>query len=266
MKKIIAFLCILLFSSTAIQAEIYVRAVQRFEARYHHGSHQPEYDLVHEFWFGKNCLTLLRHEYCNYEGDLIESAMRLTFDKEKQRIMVANYSESTYVVIPLPMNLPLVVDSTLVESIKNYQINGTIQSTGEKKTIDQKACAVFKITEWIVYGYERFYDRERTIMVTQDVPLDWRLLDELYRWIRSFFNPQGSYLSDLEKINGFIYATEDVRFQRGQEIHSSFKVLEISEKALPENIFDLPNDLNKKAKLTRSDLIALRGIVYLVGW
>jgi len=103
-------------------------------------------------------------------------------------------------------------------------------------------------------------------MVTQDVPFNWRLLDELYQLIRSFFNPQGSYLSDLEKINGFIYSTEDVRFQRGQQIHSSFKVLEISEKASPENIFDLPADLNKKEKLTRSDLIALRGIVYHVGW
>lgn len=266
MKKIIALLCIIFISSSATPAEIYIRAVQRFEARYHHGSFQPEYDLVHEFWFGKNCLTILRQEYQNYEGYPVEPALRITLDKEKQRIIVANYNESTYVDILLPMNLHTALDSTLLENIKNYQVDGTIQPTGDRKTIDQKACDAFKVTEAIAYGGDRFYERDRTIMVTQDVPFDWRLLSELYQWIRSFFNPQESYLSDLGKITGFIYATEDTRFQRGQQIKSSFRLLEISEQAAPEGIFDAPSQLKQKAKLTREDLIAMRGIVYLAGW
>jgi hypothetical protein len=266
MNKIIVFLGVLFFSSTATHAEIYVKAVQRFAARYHHGSYQPEYDLVHEFWFGKNRLTLQRQEFRNYEGYLIEPSIHLTFDKEKQRVIVANYSESTYVVISLPINLPLAGESTLLENLKNYQVNGTVQLTAEKKTIDKKVCDIYKVAEWIAYGNERFYDRERTIMVTQDVPFNLQLLDEFYQWLRYFFNPQGSYLSDLEKIKGFIYASEDVRFRRGQQIKSSFKILEISEKTSPENIFNLPSKLNKNEKLTESELSAMRGIVYLAGW
>lgn len=266
MKKIIVFLSFLLLASSATQAEIYVKAVQRFAARYHHGSFQPEYDLVHEFWFGNNCLTIQRQGFQNYEGYPVEQALRMTFDKEKQRIIVVNCSESTYVVIPLPMDLHTTLDSTVLEAIKNYQADGTIQPTGEKKTLDQKVCDMFKVAESITYGSERFYERERTIMVTEDVPFDWRLLDEFYQWIRSFFNPQESYLSDLKKINGFIYATEDVRFRRGQQIQSSFKVQEISEKTSPEHIFDLPSNLNEKERLTLDDLIAMRGIIYLAGW
>lgn len=266
MKKIIPFLYLLILSSTAIPAEIYVRAVQRFEGRYHHGSFQPGYDLVHEFWFGKNRLTILRQEYQNYEGYPVEPALRLTLDIEKQRIIVANCSESTYVVIALPMDLHTALDSTLLEVVKNYQADGTIQPTGDKKTIDKKLCDMFKVAESIAYGAERFYERERIIMVTQDVPFDWRLLDELYQWIRTFFNPKESYRSNLEKIAGFIYASDDIRFQRGQQIKSAFKVLQISEQAAPENIFDLPGDLKQKVKLTREDLIAMRGIVYLAGW
>lgn len=266
MKKIIPFLGLLIFSSTAIPADVYIRAVQRFEGRYHHGSFQPEYDLVHEFWFGNNCLTILRQGYQNYEGYPVEPALRLTLDQQKQRVIAVNYHESTFVDIPMPMNLHAALDSSLLDIVNNYRIDGTVQQTGKKKTIDRRVCAEFKVTEAIAYGDDRFYERDRAIMATQDVPFDWRLLDELYQWIRSFFNPQQSYLADLRKINGFIYASEDVRFQEGQQIKSSFIVLEMSEKKSPENIFDLPVDLKKKTKLIREDLIAMRGIAYLMGW
>lgn len=265
MKRTFNLIVLILLVSTTLRADVYMKTIYHFEDRYHHGSYQAGYDLVYEWWIGDEKITLIRQEYRNYEDALLASAMRITLDKKQQRMIIVNNSDSSYFEFKLPMNLPSILDSALLEAIKNYQINGTVQETGEKKTIDQKLCHVYHAIEAIFYGNEQFYDRERKLMVTQDVPFNWQLVDELFQWMRSFYNPTSAYLTDLNKVEGFIYAAEDIRYSRGSKLNSSWKTLEIIQKDPPKNIYEIPHDFTRLEKLNRDYIIELRGIIYQMG-
>lgn len=265
MNKIFAFWGLILLLSTELQADINLKAVYHFEARYHHGSMQSDYGLAYEWWISKDRISLFRQEYRNYEDYVLEPAIRLTYDKGLGRIIVVNYSDSIYAVVPMKGSMDDFCDSTLVDALQFYRANGTIRQTGETTTIDQKLCNIFEVNEELYYGDNRFYDRQRIIKMTVDVPFDWRLVEEMFQWIRAFFNPEPGLLDELQKMHGFIYAAEDVRFSRGEQIKSTFNVIEIYQKDAPENIYEPPVKLKKLKQLNQDVVIPLRRIIYQIG-
>jgi len=191
MRKIVIFHFIFVFFSIIAQADVYVKGILHFEGSYRYGINVPGADVVNEWWFGKDKVTFISTGWRFKVDDVANNTdMRFTLDKKKQCIFVANLKEKFYIEIPLPMNLLFHMDKSIADSLKNFQINGDIKKTGKRETINQKVCDVYKVSEWISYGDSRFYDRDRTIMTTTDVPFNWKLANELFRLIRSFFNPQ----------------------------------------------------------------------------
>lgn len=265
MNKIIAFLGLVLLLSTEIQADVYVKAIYRFESRYHHGSMQPDYELAYEWWVGKDKVSLFRQEYRNYEDYILEPAIRLTYDKGQRQIIVVNYSDSICAVVPMNGSIKDYSDSTLVDALQNYRVNGTIRQTSETTIIDQKICDIFDVTEEIFYSERKFYDRQRTLKITADVPFDWRLIEELSQWIRTLFNPQPSYLTELQKMSGIIYSAEDIRFSRGEQVKSTFRIVEINQKDAPANIYDPPDKLKKVERPDQNLVNPLWRIIYQIG-
>jgi len=259
MKTIITFFCVFILVSAAIQADVYVKGIVHIEGGYRYGHNVPDIDVVNEWWFDENKVTFMS------TGWQLESAStdwRFTLDKERERIIVVNLSKKSFVEVPLQMSLLSHVDQSTAEWLNEFQIDGKVEETGEKVTIHQKECDVYEVSERMIRKDDRFYDRKRAVMATSDVSFDWQIVNELYHWISSFFNPQQSYLSELKKLKGFVFASNDVLFKRGSQIKWSFKVLEISQKKAPENIYDICKDFNKKEKFTPGDLLYMRGIVY----
>jgi len=250
MKPKIILIFLLVLFCFSIYGAVYVKGNLHFESFYDSGVLQPEEDAVYEWWFEKNKVSFLAPRW------------RFTLDKEKNVLIAVNFSEKFFVKISLPMNLSSHVDQQLLENLKQYQINGNVKITGQKKVFLKKNCDEYSVSEWIMFQDQRFYDRERTLLVTDDIPLDWKLLNELYAWIRSFFKPMESYQKELKKVNGFILASDVVRFQEGDQVKYNFKVLEIKQKKAPEFIFDIPKNFKKKDKFTRPELIDIRTTYY----
>ena len=232
-------------------AAVYVKGNHHFDSYYSNGVLHPESDQVNEWWCDKDKVSFVTPDW------------RLTLDKQKKRIIAVNRREKTYTEIPLPLEISSHLDQSLIEILKDYQMEGTIKTTGKKETVDQKVCDIYEVSEGIIYQKNRFYDRDRTIKITDDVSLDWRLLEELHQWIRSYFNPQKSYLSDLEKLHGFVLASRDVQINQGIKVIWDFNVMEISRKQAPPDTFTIPGDFKKKDKLSREDLIGIRGTLYI---
>lgn len=261
MKTIITFLIIFFFISTVVHADIYVKGILHIDGGYRYGHNVPDMDVVQEWWFGENKVTFIstgwRFDY------FIRTDWCFTLDRERERIIVANLSEKWFLEVPLPMNLLSHVDQSLAGMLNLFQINGRVEKTGEKKTINQKVCDVYEVSEWIIRGDDdRYYDRERTVMITSDVPFDWQIVNELYQWIRSFPKLQKSYISELNKLKGFILAENNVLSALGYQVKWSFRVLEIDDKKAPRNIYDIPKDFKKKEKFTPRDLLDMVGVLY----
>lgn len=248
--RIIFFSMLVLLGITAY-AGVYVKGNHHFDSYYNYGVIHPESNQVNEWWFDKDKVTFVTHDW------------RFTLDKQKQRIIVVNRREKTYTEIPLPLKRSSHLDQSLIEILKDYQVVGTIKAVEKKETVNGKVCDLYEVSEGIIYQKNRFYDRDRTIKITDDVSFDWRLLEELHQWIRSYFNPQKSYLSHLKKLPGFVLASRDVQFSGGIKIKWNFRVVEISSKQAPPGTFMIPGDFKKKDKLSREDLINIRGTLYV---
>lgn len=266
MKAAGALLTVWLCFPAAVSADVYIKGIRHSEARYHHGNIQPAYDVVHEWWFGEGKVTFIRHGFRNIQGYQIEPAMRITLDKKIKRIFFANLSQERFWEFPWPAGIPACVDSALVVSLKNYRLDGMVKKTENNETLLNRPCDVYQVSEWILYDGDRFYERNRILKISREVPFDWRVLNELHNWIRRFFNPQPSYNAKLSEIQGFVMASEDVRKSRGADVTCTFQVLEISRKEPPPGIYDVTNNMTKKDKLTSGDLRSLRGLIYTMEW
>ncbi|MCK4337398.1 MAG: hypothetical protein KAX11_05605 [Candidatus Aminicenantes bacterium] len=259
MKKIITFICVFVFISIGIQADVYIKGILHVEGGYRYGHNVPEINAVQEWWFGKDKVTFISTGWNLW---LMNTDWRLTLDREKKRILVINLNNVTFVEVSLHKDPLSYVDPSYIEVHPDFRLNGTVEKQGEKKNFLEKTCDVYKENEWLMEVDLRFYERVRTILVTPDVPFDWRLFDELFHWIRSFFNPQPSYVAELRKINGFIVKSDEVFMPRGGRLKWDFKILEISHKKAPENIYGIPINYKRQEKFSQRELTSLRTVVY----
>lgn len=260
-----AVIALTLGSPARSGADTHVRAEYHFSERYHHGSLQPGYELEYEWWIGAERISFVRQEYSNYEGYLLESAMRVTFDREKNRVIVVNWSDSTFTVVDIPTDPDAAVDTAFASALKDYRIDCSIGKTGETESAGTIPCAIYNISESVSFRGELFFERERRIMASSEVPFDWRLAADLFEFIRSFFNPGGACLAGIQKLEGFILASEDRRFSRGETLSSSLGTISIKEETPPPGIYGIPAGLERMERLDRAKLIGMRGILYQIG-
>ncbi|MCK4836672.1 MAG: hypothetical protein KAT17_08535 [Candidatus Aminicenantes bacterium] len=260
MKKSFLIIITLVFSSFLSFSDIYVKGILHVEGGYRYGHNVPEINAVQEWWFGKNKITFICTGW-NLQWSM-NTDWRFTLDKEKKRILVINLTNKTYIDISLQKDPLSYVDPANVKVLADLKFDGTVKKQRGNKNFLKKTCIVYHVNEWLMEADLRFYERERTILVTPDVPFNWKLIDELFHWIRSFFNPQPSYVSELKKIYGFIMKSDEVFMPRGGRLKWDFKVLKINSKKAPANIYNIPLNFKKQVKFARRDLTRMRTIIY----
>lgn len=261
-----SFFLLLIFFSLVLRADTLLKSVYQYPSRYHHGSLQPGYDIIIEWWIGRDTVTLISTEYRNYENYLIDPGMRIVFDRAKQRVIVANTSNSTFAVFPLNIDADKRVDPELAASLNNFRVDGTVSMTGENAGNETGESGLqYHITESLAYGPEPFYERERNVSVATDLPFNMDLVDDLLKWIRSFFNPAADYEKELGEMKGLIWSGRDVRITRGTRIESTFKTIMTVDTAMPAEYTEIPAGFSRVDKLSGDDVMALRRIVFQSG-
>jgi hypothetical protein len=260
MKFAISLIFICLLVPLDIRADVYVKGKLKINAGYRCGRYVPEAEIINEWWFGRNKVTFIT---TGWDLEWMSTDWRFTLDREEERIIVTNLTNKSVIEVPFSMNPQSLLDRSYADRLQMVRIDGTVKKLNEKRTILGKECDVYEFHEWIT-AFDRFYDRDRTTLATEDVPFDWKLMDDLFMWIRSFFNLQKSYISELGKFKGFILEESAIFYQLGgQQIRWSFKVSEISQKKAPTNIYGAPDGaFNKKDKFAYVDLVYMRRIVY----
>jgi len=259
MKTNITFLFIFFFTYTVVHADVYVKGILHVDSGYRYGHNVPEINAIQEWWFGKDKVTYMSTGWNLWA---MNTDWRFTLDREKKRILVINLNNATFMDVSLHKDPLSYVDPSYVKLLPDLQFNGTVEKQREKKNFLEKICDIYKVNEWLMEVDLRFYERVRTILVTPDVPFEWQLFNELFHWIRSFFNPQPSYVSELRKINGFIVKSDEVFMPRGGRLRWDFKILEISHKKAPANIYGIPINYKRQERFSQRDMTSIRTVVY----
>jgi hypothetical protein len=261
MEKIFAAASIFLLGIASAQADVYVRGILRVPGSYRWAHNVPDVEVVREWWFGQNKMTFIStgwsYEY-NPRWD-----WRFTLEKETNGLLAVNLSERWYVELALDADPLTLFDSGLAGYFKVFQMGGRVVNTGEKETILGRECEVFKVEEWVEAAKaNRFYEIERTMRLTTDVPFPWRIFEELRRRLTALFNPDEALSKGWSGLEGFILAEDVLFFELAGKLSWSFAVEEISEKPAPAGIFDIPANFQKKEKITPGELFDMFGMLY----
>ena len=259
MKTIITFLCAIILFTFFVQADGYVKGIFHVDGGYRWGQNVPENNALYEWWFTNDKVTLI---VTGWRLQFLNTDRRLTFDIKKNRVIAVDLIKKTFVEIPLTMNPLSQIDPELAKALKRFKMFGKVKKTGTQKTIQHKKCEEYLVQEWILKGDIRYFQRDRKVMATTDVSFDWQLLAKLYEWIRSFFNPRGSYVNELKKINGFVFAENGTIYESAGEVTYNFKVKEISQLQPPPGIYDAPIGFRKENHFSRTDLLDIRDLLY----
>jgi hypothetical protein len=259
MKTVITFFSAIILITLSVQADDYVKGILHVDGGYRWGQNVPENNAVYEWWFAKDKVTLM---VTGWRLQFLNTDRRLTFDIKKNRVIAVDLIKKTFVEIPLKMNPLSQIDTILANALKRFKMFGMVKKTGIKKTLQLKKCEEYLVQEWILKGDIRYFQRDRKVMATTDVSFDWRLLDKLYEWIRSFFNPRESYSTELKKINGFVLTEDGTIYESAGDVTYNFKVKEISQLQPPPGIYNVPTGFHKKNHFSRRDLLDIRDLLY----
>jgi len=208
--------------------------------------------IAREWWFGRNRMAFVSQD------------RRFVFDKPRGRILVINTADRYYVEASMTADSRELVDPGYIVALGRFRANGTVERSSKKKTVLGRECAGTVISEWLVNDNQHFFDRDRTVYATTDVPFDWRLSRDLVTWMLSFFNPEMAYFGGIRSIEGFPLAEIDICVRNAQRTAYGTEVTEIREAVSPEGFYEIPKGFGRREKLSQRDLLAMRQILYLV--
>jgi hypothetical protein len=255
MNKIRAFACAVTLSlclPLVARADYRVLGTLSVEPAPEWGRQATDLTIAREWWFGRDRMAFVTQDW------------RYVFDKTRGRVLVINTADRYYVEAKMTADSRELVDPGYVGALGRFRANGTVERSPKKKMALGRECAGTVISEWLVNDNQHFFDRDRMVYATTDVPFDWRLSRDLAAWMLSFFNPEMTYFGGMRSIEGFPLSETDVYVRNTQRMAYGTEVTEIREAVSPDGFYDIPEGFGRREKLSQRDLLAIRQILYLV--
>ncbi|MCP4146475.1 MAG: hypothetical protein GY757_01880 [bacterium] len=259
MKFTCMLVSVLIFISLPVCADVFVKGVLHIDGGYRYGRTVQEVNADNLWWFAKNKVTYISK---GLTLKVMDTDLRVTLDKEKNHVIVSNLKEKSYVIVPLDKEPMSIADPAYPKRIEKLQHNGTVKKEAGKKFFLGKSCDSYDLYLWLMEVDLKVREKKRTVLATTDVPFDYLLNDKLTLWIHSLLNIHPDYTAQLKKIKGFVLKTEEMIVARGSKEKWDFKVLDISEKKAPANIYGIPANFKRKDKLAVYELDALKNLLY----
>jgi hypothetical protein len=233
-------------------ADIRVIGTQRVEPAPEWGRRATDLAIPREWWFGRGTMAFLTQDW------------RYVFDKNRGRILVINVKDGYFVEAAMTADSRDLVDPGFLDALGRYSVHGTVAKSPNSRTVLGKECPGTVVSEWIINDNQHFFDRDRTIYASPDVPFDWSMSRDLTMWMVSFFNPQMAYFGGLRSIVGFPLAETDVYTRNNQRMNYGTEVTEMWEVTPPRDFYEIPAGFSRREKLSQRDILAMRQILYLI--
>jgi hypothetical protein len=176
------------------------------------------------------------------------------FDLAKKKFIFINDKEKTYVEISTPPDLSKVLSDPLAAKYDMFKETGTVTKTNRTQKLQGKTCTGYEVKVWKDSGGIRFNEVSAVAWATEDVSFDLNVYYGMLRCIRALYNRDEVFLKNLDKIKGCQMRMDLTTVSQGTEIKVTHRIVEMTEKKAPEDIFSVPGDYTKKDKLSFNDL------------
>lgn len=243
MKQFLLIIMGVIVSFTLIRADIYMKEVEHTDAYTIGGAKTPASDNQNEYWIKDKKIAFKSDRDKTFIFDLTEKQFHFINDKEK-----------TYVEISTPPDLSRVLSDQLAAKYDMYKETGTVTKTDRTQKLQGKTCTGYEVKTWKDSGGIRFSERSATVWATADVSFDLNVYYGMLRCIRALYNRDEVLLKNLDKIKGCQMGMDLIIVRQGTEIKITHRIVELTQKKAPEDIFSVPKDYTKKEKLSFNDL------------
>jgi beta-lactamase regulating signal transducer with metallopeptidase domain len=230
-------------SGTAIRA-IYTRMITR----------ETDYFL----WFESDSRFFSMEEgwYASDKAVLMERGRTFILDKEKNRFLYLNPNRKTFLELPLPVNRGTAYSTEMARFFEAGKTSGLVESMGETQQILGRTCKGIRLINWNAYGGEKTDRAENIVWVTNDVPFRVALFDEALASMRLLVsNKDEALLKEMQQsMRGFQMGIDQETGRFPFYKKYSMRVVEITEKTAPPDIFAVPPDYARIDKLDVKNL------------
>ncbi|MGD2093130.1 MAG: hypothetical protein PVH61_43615 [Candidatus Aminicenantes bacterium] len=248
MKTLCTFIIITLFTAALINADVYIKQKAHTDSYYYGGVTRPGEDFHLEIWIGKKKMAYL------------EQDLAIKIDMEKNRLLVLDKKEKTYVETTLPPELSQLVEQRLLPRIQQLQYQGTVTATGKTKTIGKWKCKEYKMNSYFLSQDTRINETDSVILVCSDVPFDLETYQQMNTILLQSRNYSQTFIQELKKLKGFMIESESYFYPKGFSVKSTKTLIEMSQKTPGEFTYSVPTGYTKKENLS---IPALRNLFSL---
>lgn len=244
MKNLIVVVAILATCvlTTSPSADTYIKQERHTDEYYYGGVVTPEDNSEIEMWIDGKKMAY-------FTPDRI-----IIIDAANGKLIFGNKADSTYVETTLPFDWTNVVDEGTGGILAQYRTEGTVKETGEKKSILGRDCVKYEISTWIESDGDRFNQREETVWVTTDLPIDWVAYEKINVNGMKLQNYDDALVEAFSVLNGIVLESKADVYMKGFSVESTEDVVEITETQPDTDVYTLPSYFRKKDQLTLADL------------
>jgi hypothetical protein len=241
-KTLILITLVLFISVAPAVADTYVKQETHTDSYYYGGTVTPEENETTEIW--------LTDKKMAFTG----GNRHIVIDLEKNILIFANMIDSSYAETTLPMEWPNLLDEQAAARVQMFPTDGTIEETSETQEFNDKMCKCYSMSSWIPYEGVKYNERDTKLWVTTDAPFDASAYDDVLKHLLKLQNFNDEFASVAAKVKGFPLHQESVIIMKGFTVNSYEKVVEITEKEPPSDVYSAPPGFSKKDKLSMQDI------------
>ncbi|MFH1756013.1 MAG: hypothetical protein ABIA59_09945, partial [Candidatus Latescibacterota bacterium] len=121
----------LIVSAAPAVADTYVKQQTHTDSYYYGGMVTPEENETVEMWIGDKKMAF------------IQQARLIIIDLEKNTLIFANKTDSTYAETTLPMEWPNLLDEQAAARVQMFPRTGTISGTAQTQNFNKKVCKCY---------------------------------------------------------------------------------------------------------------------------
>lgn len=197
---------------------------------------------IDQIWFG--------HGKVAY----ITGNQKFVFDTGDSAFLFVNLADSSYAATSLPLDWGNLVSTDTYAFLEKYKRYGKVKKTDATRTVGVWACREYEIHSWLIVEDSRYNEREEKAYMSSDLPIDWDLFHHVHRDFLELSNYDDELIAEMLKIEGFSAATETTTYIQGFGLNSRQKVIDVSEKPAPPDLYGVPEGFRRKDRLTLEDI------------
>lgn len=240
MKKLSAFVIIVLAFGIALHADVYIKSKTHTDPISIMGQSQPAKDGTTEQWVSDDAVAM------------IMETMTSIVDLKNNKMYIINHASKTYVEAALPLDMTKLLPPQAAGMMGMMKATVTVTPNGQTKQVGKWNCQGFDTTIAMA-----MMTMKMTIWATTAPGFDYKkFMEKAYGSVmkaQSMFMDDAA-IAEMKKINGLPILTETTGEMMGAQMRSTSEVIEIATKAAPAGAYAVPAGYTKTDTLSMQDL------------